>query len=183
MVTPVQCCWNGMAALNAEPFKRGLRFRAQIKGECRASECSLLCDDFQKLGYRWGSRSAVHCPASPPGPLPGWFISCAAGAPPAPAPPRLPSAKPSRSLPPPRPRHSCRDVVIDPSVRVAYNTELFERIHAETEPPFYHVYGPAQHRQPPEEMPAAFKRSSWALCCPLPTGLDSLDWANPKCYP
>ncbi|WIA15600.1 hypothetical protein OEZ85_002227 [Tetradesmus obliquus] len=51
------CCWNGLSILAAEPFKRGLRFRSHIgKGsssgnECRASECSLVCDDFARLGF------------------------------------------------------------------------------------------------------------------------------------
>lgn len=44
------CCWNGLAVLSAAPFVQGLRFRAQQPGECRASECSLLCDDFARLG-------------------------------------------------------------------------------------------------------------------------------------
>lgn len=34
-----QCCWNGMARISAEAFRRGLRFRAHLPGECRASEC------------------------------------------------------------------------------------------------------------------------------------------------
>ncbi|WIA43651.1 hypothetical protein OEZ86_010090 [Tetradesmus obliquus] len=46
----MSCCWNGLAVLSAAPFLQGLRFRAQQPGECRASECSLLCDDFARLG-------------------------------------------------------------------------------------------------------------------------------------
>ncbi|KAJ9527605.1 hypothetical protein QJQ45_025877 [Haematococcus lacustris] len=54
---PVTCCWNGPVVLNAEPFKqRGLQFRAHGPGECAASECSLMCDDFWRLGY---SRALV----------------------------------------------------------------------------------------------------------------------------
>ncbi|WIA40022.1 hypothetical protein OEZ86_013446 [Tetradesmus obliquus] len=58
------CCWNGLTILAAEPFRRGVRFRSHIqpsssssssssssKPECRASECSLLCDDFARLGF------------------------------------------------------------------------------------------------------------------------------------
>jgi len=45
------CCWNGMVKLRAAPFKSGLRFRAQYNCECRASECTLLCDDFHRMGY------------------------------------------------------------------------------------------------------------------------------------
>ncbi|KAG1659131.1 hypothetical protein FOA52_013800 [Chlamydomonas sp. UWO 241] len=48
---PVYCCWNGMAAISTEPLRRGLRFRAAMPGECRASECSLLCDDLHRLGF------------------------------------------------------------------------------------------------------------------------------------
>jgi alpha-1,3-mannosyltransferase len=46
------CCWNGLAVLRGRPFAgpRGLRFRAGQPGECRASEASLLCDDFARSG-------------------------------------------------------------------------------------------------------------------------------------
>lgn len=50
---PAECCWNGVAVLNPEPFvKHGLQFRAADPDECRTSECVLLCHDFQRLGYR-----------------------------------------------------------------------------------------------------------------------------------
>ncbi|KAL3140543.1 hypothetical protein ABBQ32_005123 [Trebouxia sp. C0010 RCD-2024] len=50
---PVKCCWNGLAIMRAEPFsKHNLRFRMHQEGECAASECSLVCNDFQRLGYR-----------------------------------------------------------------------------------------------------------------------------------
>jgi hypothetical protein len=29
-----------------------LLFRAHVKDECKASECSLMCDDFWRLGYQ-----------------------------------------------------------------------------------------------------------------------------------
>lgn len=49
---PVHCCWNGLVVFNAAPFARhGLRFRAHQPDECAASECSLMCDDFKRLGY------------------------------------------------------------------------------------------------------------------------------------
>ncbi|OMJ21811.1 Alpha-1,3-mannosyltransferase CMT1 [Smittium culicis] len=52
----VQCGWNGVAVLNANPFlgHNPLRFRrSNIEtNECSASECSLLCNDFWKLGLR-----------------------------------------------------------------------------------------------------------------------------------
>jgi len=65
---PVQCCWNGMVVMNAEPFHRGLRFRhmdvkpsqrryyttfgkAEVPKECSASECSLLCRDLWANNY------------------------------------------------------------------------------------------------------------------------------------
>lgn len=48
---PVTCCWNGLVALRAEPFLRGLHIRnATSSEECDASECSLLCEDFHRLG-------------------------------------------------------------------------------------------------------------------------------------
>ncbi|KAJ3300705.1 capsular associated protein [Borealophlyctis nickersoniae] len=49
-----QCCWNGGAILRIEPFIRnGVRFRAgnHQGGECAASECSLLCNDFLYHGW------------------------------------------------------------------------------------------------------------------------------------
>ena len=55
----VQCCWNGIAVMNAEPFHRGLRFRhirpatgGGTSGECKSSECSHLCDDLYLNNYR-----------------------------------------------------------------------------------------------------------------------------------
>lgn len=48
---PVQACWNGLARLRAEPFARGLRFRRAALGECNHGECSLVADDFARLGF------------------------------------------------------------------------------------------------------------------------------------
>jgi alpha-1,3-mannosyltransferase len=45
------CCWNGLALLRAQPFRQGLRLRAHQPRECPSSECSLLCDDLQRLGH------------------------------------------------------------------------------------------------------------------------------------
>ncbi len=57
--TPVQCCWNGMARIDAAPFLAGLRFRTHLEGECMASECSLVCDDLWRMGPEaLGGRSA-----------------------------------------------------------------------------------------------------------------------------
>lgn len=48
----VQCCWNGIAVMNAEPFHKGLRFRHVVSGdECKASECSHICNDMWRNGY------------------------------------------------------------------------------------------------------------------------------------
>ncbi|OMH81486.1 Alpha-1,3-mannosyltransferase CMT1 [Zancudomyces culisetae] len=51
----VQCCWNGIAILNPRPFEAptNLQFRRSKvpSNECAASECSLLCNDFWRLGY------------------------------------------------------------------------------------------------------------------------------------
>ncbi|KAI8470694.1 MAG: hypothetical protein J3K34DRAFT_458716 [Monoraphidium minutum] len=49
---PAYCAWGGMAKVVAQPFADGLRFRKHLDGECKASECSLLCDDLHRLGYR-----------------------------------------------------------------------------------------------------------------------------------
>jgi hypothetical protein len=48
---PVQACWNGLARLRAAPFARGLRFRRALLGECNHGECSLVADDFARMGF------------------------------------------------------------------------------------------------------------------------------------
>ncbi|OZJ01781.1 hypothetical protein BZG36_05480 [Bifiguratus adelaidae] len=51
----VQCCWNGLAVLNATPFypPYNVHFRRndQAHGECDASECSYICNDFARHGF------------------------------------------------------------------------------------------------------------------------------------
>ena len=51
----VQSCWNGVAVLDPAPFYSPphVRFRmARITdGECSASECSLICNDYWEAGY------------------------------------------------------------------------------------------------------------------------------------
>ncbi|KAF7762100.1 CAZyme family GT69 [Agaricus bisporus var. burnettii] len=51
----VQSCWNGIAVLDPAPFYSypHVRFRmAKItEGECSASECSLICNDYWEAGY------------------------------------------------------------------------------------------------------------------------------------
>ena len=51
----VQSCWNGIAILDPAPFYAPphVRFRmARItEGECSASECSLICNDYWDSGY------------------------------------------------------------------------------------------------------------------------------------
>ncbi|EEB88959.1 hypothetical protein MPER_13006 [Moniliophthora perniciosa FA553] len=53
----VQSCWNGIAVLDPAPFYEPphvrVRFRmARItEGECSASECSLICNDYWEAGY------------------------------------------------------------------------------------------------------------------------------------
>jgi alpha-1,3-mannosyltransferase len=51
----VQSCWNGIAVLDPAPFylPKRVRFRmARIaEGECSASECSLICNDYWEAGY------------------------------------------------------------------------------------------------------------------------------------
>jgi alpha-1,3-mannosyltransferase len=51
----VQSCWNGIAILDPAPFYTPphVRFRmARItEGECSASECSLICNDYWEAGY------------------------------------------------------------------------------------------------------------------------------------
>lgn len=52
---PVFSTWNGMAIMSPTPFMRphGVRFRRGDKqrGECSASECSLVCSDYWKAGF------------------------------------------------------------------------------------------------------------------------------------
>ena len=54
----VLCVFNGMVAIDIEPFLNGLEFRRGtndpntiVAGECSTSECTSLCIDFIKLGY------------------------------------------------------------------------------------------------------------------------------------
>ncbi|KAF6745481.1 capsular associated protein [Ephemerocybe angulata] len=51
----VQSCWNGIAVLDPAPFYSPphVKFRmAKItEGECSASECSLICNDYWEAGY------------------------------------------------------------------------------------------------------------------------------------
>ncbi|KAG5353190.1 hypothetical protein C0989_009567 [Termitomyces sp. Mn162] len=51
----VQSCWNGIAILDPAPFYTPphVRFRMAniMEGECSASECSLICNDYWQAGY------------------------------------------------------------------------------------------------------------------------------------
>ena len=47
----LQCCWNGVVVVKAEPFYAGLVFRSNLPGECGASECSHFCRDMAGLNY------------------------------------------------------------------------------------------------------------------------------------
>ena len=51
----VQSCWNGIAVLDPAPMYAHphVRFRmARLgDGECSASECSLICNDYWEAGY------------------------------------------------------------------------------------------------------------------------------------
>lgn len=51
----VQSCWNGIAILDPAPIYSTphVRFRMArlVDGECSASECSLICNDYWKAGY------------------------------------------------------------------------------------------------------------------------------------
>lgn len=51
----VQSCWNGIAILDPAPMYAHphVRFRmARLgEGECSASECSLICNDYWQAGY------------------------------------------------------------------------------------------------------------------------------------
>ena len=40
---PVSCCWNGMAVINAAPFRKGIRFR-RARGAERSRHCCDLCE-------------------------------------------------------------------------------------------------------------------------------------------
>jgi len=50
-VVQLQCCWNGVVVVKAEPFYAGLVFRSNLPGECGASECSHFCRDMAGLNY------------------------------------------------------------------------------------------------------------------------------------
>ncbi|GAA98254.1 glycosyltransferase family 69 protein [Mixia osmundae IAM 14324] len=51
----VQSCWNGIAVLDPAPLYMhpAVKFRMAnlAKGECSASECSLICNDYMAAGY------------------------------------------------------------------------------------------------------------------------------------
>lgn len=51
----VQSCWNGIAVLDPAPIyaQPHARFRMAnlAAGECSASECSLICNDYTQAGY------------------------------------------------------------------------------------------------------------------------------------
>ncbi|KAK1231052.1 hypothetical protein PQX77_005859 [Marasmius sp. AFHP31] len=51
----VQSCWNGIAVLDPEPFYLTSRVKFRMakitEGECSASECSLICNDYWEAGY------------------------------------------------------------------------------------------------------------------------------------
>lgn len=54
-VVPVQCCWNGLVVLRSSIFTmQGIRFRYvdDEEKECAASECTLLCNDLWRNGFR-----------------------------------------------------------------------------------------------------------------------------------
>lgn len=46
----VQCCWNGMVILAAQPFYDGMKFRKSVD-ECYASEISYMCNDLYAMNY------------------------------------------------------------------------------------------------------------------------------------
>jgi hypothetical protein len=56
-VQPVQCCWNGLLAVRAEPFYRGLTFRSNLPSECLSASENHMCTDLWHMGYK---RVAVH---------------------------------------------------------------------------------------------------------------------------
>jgi len=56
-VQPVQCCWNGLLAVRAEPFYRGLTFRSNLPSECLSASENHMCTDLWHMGYK---RAAVH---------------------------------------------------------------------------------------------------------------------------
>jgi alpha-1,3-mannosyltransferase len=51
----VQSCWNGVAVLDPAPFYDAppvkFRMATVTEGECSASECSLICNDYWAMGY------------------------------------------------------------------------------------------------------------------------------------
>lgn len=51
----VQSCWNGVAILDPAPFYTppyvSFRMARLAEGECSASECSLICNDYWEAGY------------------------------------------------------------------------------------------------------------------------------------
>ncbi|KAK4528695.1 hypothetical protein GAYE_SCF63G6640 [Galdieria yellowstonensis] len=55
MAVPMHCCWNGLVVFRSSIFTRkGIRFRhvEDEESECAGSECTLLCNDLWKNGFR-----------------------------------------------------------------------------------------------------------------------------------
>ena len=57
-ITPVQCCWNGLASINANVFYSGIEFRdggfadnLADQWKCTASEITHFCDDMWASGF------------------------------------------------------------------------------------------------------------------------------------
>eukprot|EP00667_Euglena_gracilis_P012151 EG_transcript_12462 len=84
---PVRSCWNGLVVLKAAPFLRPadpVRFREGAIGQCNASECQLLCEDFRQLNLSRifvnpqvrvaYTRQAYHCQHAPLMPFVHWTL-------------------------------------------------------------------------------------------------------------
>jgi len=56
-IVQLQCCWNGVVVVRADPFYHGLSFRSNLPGECAGSECSHFCADMWALNY---TRFTMH---------------------------------------------------------------------------------------------------------------------------
>jgi hypothetical protein len=78
-------------------------------------------------------------------------------------------------------RMGYRDVLVDPSVRVAYNPVAFT---ARLRSRCTSLMTPRLPNAPPLGLVGwpTSRGTDWVDCCPLPPGKHHLDWDDPKCY-
>lgn len=77
-----------------------------------------------------------------------------------------------------------RNVIVDPSVRVAYHMSDFMYIHDTQHQvkPGYMLYTTIANNGTSGLMDDCWQPANQTMCCPLPAGRDQLDWGNSGCH-